>query len=78
MSKEFRSNDPDLTLNGDDFQFASAIVISGEWTLYPDANFGGNPVSLGTNGGADADGAYKDVADWGATQAFVVRSIQHN
>ena len=28
-SQEFRSNDPDLTLNGDDFIIKSAIVLSG-------------------------------------------------
>lgn len=28
-TKEFRSNDPDLTLNGDDFLIKSAIVLSG-------------------------------------------------
>mgnify|MGYP001449174680 CR=1 FL=1 len=76
-AKEFRSNDPDLTLNGDDFQANSAIVASGEWNLYPDVNFQGTPISLGTNGGPDADGTYKDAADWQGAGTFHVKSIQH-
>jgi hypothetical protein len=77
-AKEFRSNDPDLTLNGDDFQFNSAIVASGEWTLFPDVNSQGTSITLGTNGGPDTDGTYKDPADWGGTGVFHVKSIQHN
>lgn len=76
--QEFQSNDPDLTLNGDDFQANSAIVASGEWTLYPDPNFQGTPISLGSSGGPDGDGTYKDPADWGGTAVFHVKSIQHN
>jgi hypothetical protein len=77
-AKEFRSNDPDLVLNGDDFQANSAIVASGDWTLFPDVNFQGTPISLGANGGPDADGSYKDPADWSGAGAFHVKSIQHN
>lgn len=77
-AKEFRSNDPDLVLNSDDFQANSAIVASSEWTLYPDVNFQGTPIALGTNGGPDQDGTYKDPADWGGAGAFHVKSIQHN
>lgn len=77
-AKEFRSNDPDLTMNGDDFQFNSAIVASGEWNLYPEVNFQGTPINLGTNGGPDTDGTYKDPADWNGIGVFHVKSIQHN
>lgn len=35
-SKEFTSNDPDLTLNGDDATFKSAIRLSGNGTLWDD------------------------------------------
>lgn len=77
-AKEYQSNDPNLTLNGDDFQANSAIVASSEWTLFPDVNFQGTPIQLGTNGGPDADGTYKDPADWGGAGVFHVKSIQHN
>jgi hypothetical protein len=77
-AKEFRSNDPDLILNGDNFQSNSAIVASGEWTLYDDVNFQGNQINLGTNGGPDMDGCYKDPADWSGSGAFHVKSIRHN
>ena len=55
-SQEFRSNDPDLTLNGDDFIIKSAIVLAGSWTLYDDVNSSGSSISLGEQGGPDADG----------------------
>lgn len=76
-SKEYRSNDPDLTLNGDDFLIKSAIVTSGSWTLYDDVNSAGNPIGLQEQGGPDADGSYKDHADWSGTAPFHVKSINH-
>jgi hypothetical protein len=77
-TKEFRSNDPDLTLNGDDFVVASAIVLTNNWTLYDDIGFTGNTISLGDSGGPDADGSYKDYADWQGSVNFHVKSIQHS
>lgn len=77
VNKEYRSNDPDLTLNGDDFVIASAIVLSGTWTLYDDVNFAGNVISLHETGGPDIDGSYKDQADWSGGAPFHVKSIQH-
>ena len=76
-SQEFRSNDPDLTLNGDDFIIKSAIVLSGSWTLYDDVNSAGTSISLGEQGGPDADGSFKDHADWAGDAAFHVKSITH-
>ena len=76
-SQEFRSNDPDLTLNGDDFIIKSAIVLSGCWTLYDDVNSAGTSISLAEQGGPDADGGFKDHADWGGVAAFHVKSITH-
>ena len=49
-SQEFRSNDPDLTLNGDDFIIKSAIVLSGSWTLYDDVLSAGTSISLSEQG----------------------------
>jgi Beta/Gamma crystallin len=77
IAKEFTSNDPDLTLNGDDATFKSAIVLSGSWTLYPETASQGTPISLGETGGPDGDGGYKDHADWGGVEAFHVKSIAH-
>lgn len=76
--KEFQSNDPDLTLNGDDFQFNSAIVASGDWSLYDAVNEQGNTISLMMSGGPDADGTYKDAGDWGGAGVFHVKSIRHS
>jgi hypothetical protein len=76
-SQEFRSNDPDLTLNGDDFIIKSAIVLSGSWTLYDDVTSGGTSIVLGEAGGPDADGSFKDHADWGGAVPFHVKSINH-
>lgn len=73
--KELTQNDPDLTLNGDDVTFASAIVLSGSWNLYDDINQAGNLISLTDNGAPNADGAYKDHADWGGAAAFHVKSV---
>ncbi len=77
-AKEFRSNDPDLALNGDDFVLASAIVLSSYWTLFPEPGYQGTPISLSSDGGPDTDGSYKDYADWNGTQNFHVKSIQFN
>lgn len=77
-SKEFQNNDPDLTLNGDDFVVASAIALSGSWTLYPDPGYQGTPISLAREGGPDSDGGYKDYADWTGAANFHVKSIQHS
>lgn len=76
-SREFRSNDPGLTINGDDFIIQSAIVLSGSWTLYDDVNSAGTSIALGEQGGPDADGSFKDHADWGGAAAFHVKSINH-
>jgi hypothetical protein len=76
-SQEFRSNDPDLTLNGDDFIIKSAIVLSGSWTLYDDVLSAGTSIALGEAGGPDADGSFKDHADWGGAVPFHVKSINH-
>lgn len=77
-NREYYSNDPDLTLNGANMEFGSAIVLSGSWTLYPDPNFQGTAISLAPQGGPDSDGAYKDFADWGGAEKFSVRSIQYS
>ncbi len=77
ISKEFTSNDPDLTLNGDDATFKSAIVLSGSWDLYDDVARAGTTMNLTDTGGPDADGGYKDFADWGGATAFHVKSIYH-
>lgn len=77
-SKEYRSNDPDLTLNGDDFIIKSAIVLTGNWSLYDDVMNGGISINLTEAGGPDADGGYKDYADWSGTDVFHVKSIQHH
>lgn len=62
-SQEFRSNDPDLTLNGDDFIIKSAIVLSGSWTLWDEVNQHGYPISLQKQGCPEVAGAYKDHAE---------------
>ena len=77
-TKEYRSNDSDLTLNGDDFVFASAIVTESDWTLYDEVGFTGNSISLSPQGGPDNDGAFRDHADWGGATPFHVKSIQHS
>jgi Beta/Gamma crystallin len=76
-SKEYRSNDPDLAVNGDDFVFASAIVVSGQWTIYNAVSFGGDVITLSDGGGPETDGAYKDYADFAYAGAFTALSIQH-
>ncbi len=73
--KEFTLNDPDLTQNGDDLTFASAIVLSGSWNLYDEVNQAGNTISLSATSGPNGDGAFKDPADWGGAAAFHVKSI---
>jgi len=75
MAKEYQSNDPDLTLNGDDFVLSSAIVVNGSWSLYPEVGYEGLPISLNPQGGPDTDGCYKDYADWSGTGQFHVKSI---
>jgi hypothetical protein len=77
-NREYYSNDPDLTLNGLEKEFGSAIVLSGSWTLYPDPNYQGTSISLTAQGGPDTDGAFKDYADWGGAGKFTVRSIQYS
>ena len=74
----FQSNDPDLTLNGADVDIASAFVASGSWTLYDQPGFQGTSITLTEAGGPDADGCYRDYADWAGTAIFHVRSIQHS
>ncbi len=77
-SREFLSNDPNLELNGTDSAFSSAIVASGNWTLYDAVAYQGNSINLVDNGGPELDGCYKDYADWPAgTAPFHVKSIQH-
>jgi hypothetical protein len=63
ISKEFTSNDPDLTLNGDDATFQSAIVLSRNWKLWADVASQGTDIGLSDTGGPDADGRYKDFAN---------------
>ena len=75
--QEFRSNDPDLRLNGDDFIIKSAIVLCGFSALYDDVKSGGTSMVLGEAGGPDADGSFKDHADWGGAVPFHVKSITH-
>ena len=75
-SKEYQSNDPDLTLTGDDFAFNSAIVASGQWMLLDTPGLTGTAITLGDSGGPDADGCFKDAADFGLLAAFHVRSLQ--
>lgn len=77
-SKEYYSNDPDLALNNDDFTIASAIVISGTWTLYDEPNNMGTSQTLNESGGPESDGCYKDHADWGGAADFHVKAIQHS
>lgn len=77
-NKEYRSNDPDLTLNGDDFVIASAIVATADWTLYDEIGCTGNSITLSPQGGPDGDGMYRDHADWGGSAPFHVKSIQHS
>ena len=77
IPKEFHSNDPDLTLNGDDFVIGSVIVLSTTWTLWDEVNFQGNPITLTETGGPDTDGTYKDHADWAGAAPFHVKSITH-
>lgn len=77
QSKEYRSNDPDLAANGDDFVLASAIAIEGSWTLYDAAGSAGTSISLDAAGGPDGDGTFKDPADWSGGAPFHVLSIQH-
>ncbi|MEZ5307190.1 MAG: beta/gamma crystallin-related protein [Pyrinomonadaceae bacterium] len=77
-SKEFRSNDPDLVQNGDDFVVSSAIAIEGDWTLFHEPGFAGTSIGLSSSGGPDSDGTYKDSADWDGTGEFHVKSIQHS
>jgi hypothetical protein len=77
-SKEFLSNDPDLTITGDDFLFASVIVIEGNWTLYDAVGFGGNAVTISRTSGPESDGVYRDYADWSGAAAFHVKSIQRS
>jgi len=74
-TKEFRSTDPDLTMNGDDFLLSSALTITGVWDLYSDVNYTGDHISLNHDGGPDADGAYKDPADWQGIASFHVKSM---
>lgn len=76
-TKEFRSNDPDVTLNGDVCAINSAIVISGSWTLYEDINSAGNPIGLQEQGGPDANSTYKHHADLTGTAPFHVKAINH-
>jgi len=73
--KEFTLNDPDLTQNGDDLAFASAIVLSGSWNLCDDVNLVGNTLTLAEAAGPNGDGAFKDPADWGGAGPFHVKSI---
>ena len=76
--KEFRNNDPNLVLNGNEFTLESAVGLSGIWTLYDDIAFGGATITLSDAGGPEVDGAYQDYADWGGAGPFLVMSIQHN
>ena len=76
QSKTFFENDPDLTLNGDDFTLAAAIAASGAWTLYSEPGYTGDSISLQLGGGPDSDGCYRDYADWGGSANFHVKSIQ--
>ena len=75
QSKTFYGNDPDLTLNGDDFTFAAAMVASGSWTLCSEPTRAGDVISIHAAGGPDNDGCYKDHADWGGAVDFHVKSI---
>lgn len=75
-SREYRSNDPDLVANLLDFEFASAISVTGDWELFDEVGYTGNKVDLASDGGPDFDGAYKDPADFEAEAPFHVRSIR--
>ncbi|MCX7561578.1 hypothetical protein OS190_18605 [Sulfitobacter sp. F26204] len=77
-SREYRSNDPDLVVNLEDFEFESAIAITGDWELFDDLGHSGNKLDLMSEGGPDFDGAYKDPADLPFAGAFHVRSIRHS
>ncbi len=70
-----QSNDPDLIINGEDFALQSAIVISGNWSLYSQTSYRGERILLNHNGGPDRDGVYKDYGDWHGSGLFRVRSI---
>ena len=74
--KELRSNDPGLTANGDDFIFASAIAVSGNWELFSEVHYGGDRADLRYDGGPDTDGTYKDPVDFESSAPFHVRSVR--
>ena len=48
-----------LNINFND-QLSSLIVDAGPWTLYEDINFGGNSVTVTSNGGPANNGEYPD------------------
>ncbi|MDZ3822863.1 MAG: beta/gamma crystallin-related protein [Pseudoxanthomonas sp.] len=74
--REIRASDPDLVLNGRDFEFSSALVASGTLTLYAEAGYQGASIQLDAAGGPESDGAYEDHADWSGQTPFHVRSVQ--
>ena len=74
-ARQFQSNDPDLTINNEDFALMSAIVTDGKWSLYSQTNYTGDRILLNHNGGPDRDGVYKDYGDWHGSGLFRVRSI---
>ena len=76
ISKEYRSNDPNLVMNGDDFIFQSAIVLSDDGNAYDEVDYGGNSISLNETDGPNDDGGYKDPADWEGTDPFHIKSLQ--
>lgn len=63
------SDDPDLKASGVYRDVASAIVIEGIFSLYPEKSYGGEPWVLDSLGGPSGDGCYPSWEDWASTSA---------
>ncbi len=74
----FTTNDNNLLINGQDFEFSSAIAITGNWELFSEPSRGGENIELRTDGGSDNDGTYEDYAAWEGVGPFHVQSIYHD
>ena len=59
--------EPNLVPQGFNDITSSIIVISGQWTLYKDINYGGTSQTVSEVGGPYGDGTYPDYGDWGGT-----------
>lgn len=61
----------DLSFHDFNDRTSSAIVISGSWTLYKNAEYKGLRWHLRENGGPENDGCYPSYKDWEGTNDSV-------